>query len=294
MVPGPKRSAQSGPASLPKKWLPARQQGEGAAATAPRAQLPMPPRSSWPGSFSLARPSTGRANTVAEARAALAALDAVWSRTCDAGAVGGAAGPWRHPDRDPQLWSYSSAPASGHWLTRLSGWGRRWHRPSRKCWRDPLWALVTVQNRLHGRGAGLTLGRVLERPGHSRAWGLGCPGEQKEGARANLGTGGVGRQCRWAGRGDGPTSATSVAPGRGPGPCGRTGWVGVGWRPGAVPGRPRRQGEEQRVAEGSGWAGAWGPERPVPWSVTVRGVGPGFSLVLEPEVWTFQLLSCGK
>lgn len=139
----------------------------------------------------------------------------------------------------------------------------------------PLWALVTVRNRPHGHGAGPTLGRVLERPGHSRAWGLGSPGEQKEGARANLGTGGVGRQCRWAGRGDGPTSATSVVPGRGSGPCGHTGWVGVGWRPGAGLGRE-------------------GPERPVPWSVAVRGVGPGFSLALEPEVWTFQLLSCGK
>lgn len=93
VVPGPKRSAQSGPASLPKKWLPARQQGEGAAAAAPRAELPIPPRSSWPGSFSLARLSTGRANTVAEARAALAALDAVRSRTCDAGAVGGRQAP---------------------------------------------------------------------------------------------------------------------------------------------------------------------------------------------------------
>lgn len=79
----------------------------------------------------------GCANVVAEARAALAALDAVRSRTCDAGAVEGAAGLWHHPDRDPRLWSYSRAPASGHWLARLSGWGLRWHCPSRKCWRDP-------------------------------------------------------------------------------------------------------------------------------------------------------------
>ena len=85
---------------------------------------------------------------------------------------------------------------------------------------------------------------LREGPGETRPQrgvGLGVPRGAEEGAKANLETGGAGRQCRRAGRGDGPTDAISVVPGRWLGPRGRADWVGVGWRPGAVPGRTRRR-----------------------------------------------------